>query len=302
MKIIPLRHLFVRSCLIVCLVTAVSVGVGGQEKLANDDVSKATKKNNLGKKCLFIGHSFFVPVASAFQKTTEQAKIGLHSQQMVFAGGAGGSPGKLWRNDRKKKQILNILDTGKVELLGMTYFSPDNSSTADYRRWIDYALKKNPQTSFFIGLPWGLNGPESSLAAFSAISTVGQAVVYKGTVLKLRELYPETRFYWANYGRVAVELKRNFESGELAGVDAMVARNGKRAIFRDKMGHAASVTLDLSALVWLAVLYDVDLSSQGWVLSQNSKLKEICLKIANEEKKFNVDSPGSHDRPKKQSP
>ena len=202
----------------------------------------------------------------------------------------------------KKKQILNILDTGKVELLGMTYFSPDNSSTADYRRWIDYALKKNPKTSFFIGLPWGLNGPESSLAAFSAISTVGQAVVYKGTVLKLRELYPETRFYWANYGRVAVELKRNFENGELAGVDAMVARSGKRAIFRDKMGHAASVTLDLSALVWLAVLYDLDLSSQRWVLSQNSKLKEICLKIANEEKKFNVDLPATKNRPKKQVP
>ena len=124
MKIIPLRHLFVRTCLIVCLITAVSVGVGGQEKLANDDVSKATKKNNLGKKCLFIGHSFFVPVASAFQKTTEQAKIGLHSQQMVFAGGAGGSPGKLWRNDRKKKTDIKYPRYRKSGVVGNDLFQP----------------------------------------------------------------------------------------------------------------------------------------------------------------------------------
>ncbi|MEC9092243.1 MAG: hypothetical protein VX438_06025 [Planctomycetota bacterium] len=248
---------------------------------------RVPQKISKGKRCLFIGHSFFIPVANSFSKKVSQAGIQSHTQQSVFAGGANGSPGRLWKNERKRSEILKILDTGKVELLGMTYFSPNNSSLDDYRKWIDYALKKNKKTTFFIGLPWGLNGPSSSLAAFAATSTLGQAVVYQGTVLKLRELYPDNRFYWANYGRVAVELKRKFEKGQLSGLKSMISRSGKNAIFRDKMGHAASKTLEMAALVWLAVLYNVDLAGKDWGLGEDKQLIEIVKTISQQEQAFN---------------
>ena len=277
----------------VCIFQPGPVSSTAQETIPQDtqteqgDKPAPRKKVAQGKRSLFIGHSFFIPVAKVFPQKAKQAGIQSHTQQTVFAGGAGGSPGKLWRNERKKKEILGILDSGKVELLGMTYFSPDNSSLEQYRRWIDYALKKNPKTDFFIGLPWGLNGPNSSLAAFAATSNLGQAVVYQGTVLKLRELYPKNRFYWANYGRVAVELKRNFEKGNLKGIKSMVSRSGKDAIFRDKMGHAASKTLEMAALVWLAVLYEVDLAKQDWDLGDDKYLVQILDEIAKQEQTFN---------------
>ena len=52
---------------------------------------------------------------------------------------ASGTPEALWNNASKKLTITNVLDTGNVELFGMTYH-PDYPGTAGYVNWITYAL------------------------------------------------------------------------------------------------------------------------------------------------------------------
>ena len=243
-----------------------------------------------GKRCLFIGHSFFIPVARMLPKQAAESGVNGHTQQVVFAGGANGSPGKLWQNESKRKSIQKMLDSGEVELLGMTYFSPSNSSLKDYQKWIEYALEKNPDTDFFVGMPWGLNGPSRSVEAYAAQNTLGQKVVYEGVVKKLRELYPDNRFYWINYGRVAVDLKRAFADQSLPMVEQLVDRKDADAIFRDNMGHAAPLTLEMASLVWLSVLYDRDLAECAWRYQGKKSLEAILKKILEAEKTHNRDA------------
>lgn len=257
-----------------------------------DDRSAA--RDVAGKKCLFIGHSFFIPVARVFKNHAAQAGVDDHSQQTVFAGGQSGSPGRLWQSQQKRKQAQKILDSGDVELLGMTYFSPANSSLKDYRQWIDYALEKNPDTDFFIGMPWGLNGPSRSVDEYASLNTRAQKLVHDGIVKKLRELYPNNRFYWSNYGRVAVELKRAYEDESLPLVKQLVSRNGPDAIFRDSMGHAAPLTLEMASLVWLSVLYDVEPADCQWRHQGAAKLEAILKKIVEQEKTYNPAGPAEN--------
>ena len=263
------------------LAQTVPPAVAPDERGADD---RSAAREVAGKKCLFIGHSFFIPVAKVFKSHAAKAGVDDHSQQTVFAGGQGGSPGRLWQNQQKREEIQKILDRGDVELLGMTYF---NSSLDDYRKWIDYALEKNPQTEFFIGMPWGKNGPSLSVEAFASTSSRGQSVFYPAVVKKLRKLYPKNRFYWINYGRVPVELKRAYEGGSLPLVKQLVSRNGSDSIFRDPMGHAAPLTLEMASLVWLSVLYDVDPADCRWRHQGAAKLEAILKKIADEEKSYN---------------
>jgi len=240
-----------------------------------------------GKKCLFIGHSFFIPVARMLPKQASQSGVEGHAQQVVFSGGANGSPGKLWQNESKRSAIHKMLDAGDVELLGMTYFSPANSSLKDYRKWVDYALEKNPKTDFFIGMPWGLNGPSRSVEAYASQNTRAQELVYEGIVKKLRELYPNNRFYWINYGRVPVELKRSHEKASLPMVQKLVDRQDADAIFRDQMGHAAPLTLEMASLVWLSVLYDQDPADCAWRYQGNEPLEAILEEIVEAQKAYN---------------
>jgi hypothetical protein len=47
-----------------------------------------------------------------------------HTQYSVFSGGANGSPGGLWAAKKKREQAKKILETKKIDLLVMTYYSP----------------------------------------------------------------------------------------------------------------------------------------------------------------------------------
>ena len=237
-----------------------------------------------GKRCLFIGHSFFIPVARVFDKQAQKAGVKNHSQQSVFAGGMNGSPQRLWQNQKKRKQIQKILDQGDIELFGMTYFY---SSLDDYRKWIDYALQKNPKTDFFIGMPWGQDGPSRSVDGFASISARAQAEFYPEVIEKLRELYPKNRFYWINYGRVAVELKRAHKEKALPMVKQLVSRQGADAIFRDKMGHASPLTMEMASMVWLSVLYQVEPSSYSWRHQGSEPLEAILKRISEQEHSYN---------------
>ncbi len=239
---------------------------------------KTTATTKAGRNCLFIGHSFFIPVARRFEKLPGQSGITDHRQKLVFAGGRGGSPGNLWKGGRRPV-IQKILKSGKIELLGMTYYDSTNSSFEDYQRWIDYALKYNPKTRFFIGLCWGKNGASRTLAEYAGANLKASKSLYR-TVVALRKKYPNNRIIYIDYGMASVELKRQFETGNLPDVKSLVSRSG---VYRDRMGHAAGILQDLSALVWLKAIYGVDPTTSDVKLSYKTDIKPIAKKIVAEQ-------------------
>lgn len=89
-----------------------------------------------GYTSLFMGHSFFRPVANGLAVHPLQAGIAGHSQTVFFAGGCNGAPLSLWNNPVKSAQIKAKLDTGNVELFGMTYHGCA-PTTEGYELWID---------------------------------------------------------------------------------------------------------------------------------------------------------------------
>jgi hypothetical protein len=247
---------------------------------ADSGTSATTTKPKAGYHCLFIGHSFFIPVAKRFEKLPGQCGVENHRQQVVFSGGRSGSPGELWKGGRRAT-IQKILETGKIELLGMTYYNSENSSSEAYKRWIDYALKYNPKTVFFIGLPWGKDGAKRKLAEYAGANQRASAALYR-TVVELRKKYPNNAIFYANYGMASGELKRLFEAGKLPDVKNMVGKSGG-TLYTDSMGHAANILKDLSALVWLRALYDVDLASGRLKLDYATDLRPIAVKIVAEQ-------------------
>jgi hypothetical protein len=83
-----------------------------------------------GAKGLFIGHSFFVPVAKAFDVMASQSDFASHQAELVFAPGQAGSPGPMWKNEKNRQQIEAKLATGDIDLFGMPISStPDRDKT-----------------------------------------------------------------------------------------------------------------------------------------------------------------------------
>ena len=146
-----------------------------------------------GYHCLFVGHSYFIPVIDRFKTLPGQCGIVNHRQQKVYVGGAGGSVRRLWEKDSSRLKIQKILVTGKIELLGMTYHGSANSSRfEDFERWVDFALKHNPQAAFFFGHRWESRGPTTKLSDYKETSRKNSADLYV-TVEKLRKLHPKNK-------------------------------------------------------------------------------------------------------------
>jgi hypothetical protein len=160
-----------------------------------------------GARCLFIGHSFFVPVAAAFDQLADPTLFPDHAYDRYFASGAMGSPGQLWDDaDGSRTEIEGKLATGQVELLGLTMYGGLGSQLQDYRNWMDLALAYNPDTRFLIGIPWVAAGPSMTAEDFAALNdTWGDDTIQ--IVTELRAIYPKTRIDLINYGVVASELK-----------------------------------------------------------------------------------------------
>jgi hypothetical protein len=213
-----------------------------------------TKKS--GYNCLFVGHSYFIPVAKLFEKLPEKYGVVNHRQQTVFRGGSSGSASAMWKNKSSRKAVQKVLDGGNINLLGLVYHSKAGSSEFDdFKRWVDYALKCNPKTSFFFGHRWESGGPTRKLEEYDRLSRENSEKFY--TICeRLRKIYPKNTFYFVNYGLASVKLKGLFEAGHLSEVSSMVAK--ETGVYADKGGHASTLLKELSTLMWLKVLYNVD--------------------------------------------
>ncbi len=251
---------------------------------AADVPAKAEPVFKDGANCLFIGHSFFIPVAKSFDKVAGQNGFSSHQSKFVFAGGKNGAPGELWNNPKHKKQIEDALATGKIDLLGMTAFGELGSSLEDYKRWIDLALKHNPETRFFIGAPWVPGGTKLGTDQYNkAIEVIGDGL-FK-TVTELRKAYPKNHIYFINYGKVASELKSRYDTDKLPDVTKLFGK-GEAALFSDdKLGHGGPMLLEMSALVWLKTLYGADVAKLKYS-AYKSDVMEIVGRATEYNQKF----------------
>ncbi|MEM1295995.1 MAG: hypothetical protein AAGH89_11560, partial [Verrucomicrobiota bacterium] len=209
-----------------------------------------------GANCLFIGHSFFVPVARSFDALATASDFPDHQAQLVFSPGQGGSPGQLWENPEQKKKIEAILATGEIELFGMTVVA-NQGTIEDYNRWINLALKYNPKTKIMIGQYWMASGPNLKDEQFEMLTEMLAEQSFED-VEELRRTYPN-RIYFVHYGHVGPEMKTQFSAGNLPDIQQLVGL-GKDSLFRDnKIGHAGPLMHELCALTWTATLYQAGL-------------------------------------------
>jgi hypothetical protein len=154
---------------------------------------------------LFIGHSFFRPPAEGMAFHGPNAGFVDHTQQVISAGGADGAPEALWNDPAKRAQIQAVLDTADIDLFGMTYH-PAHPSLDGYRNWLDYALARNPDTRFFIAIPWLTDPGTMSAATYSSTWHAAHDAIGHGLIDALRTEYPGVDIYDIPYGQAAVEL------------------------------------------------------------------------------------------------
>ncbi|MDB4473096.1 hypothetical protein N9030_00740 [bacterium] len=218
---------------------------------------------------LYMGHSFFRPSAEQLDKIMSDSETINHRQVTVFAGGANGSPGRLWQNEKKRLEAQKHLDTKKIDLVVMTYFSPLDSSVQDYSQWIDYAISQNPKTTFMVTIPWGKQLYKATANQIDILKKT--SIGFNKTVIQeLREKYPDNRILFCPYGLGTYELVERFRAGKLPGVKHIL--NGNRwkrkqpesqheQLLNDELGHPSVLVAKLGALLWFQTLYEYDLQT-----------------------------------------
>jgi hypothetical protein len=227
------------------------------------------EKEIKGYNGLYMGHSFFWPSVEKLEKIIPDSTVVGHKQYLVRSGGAGGSPGNLWINKKKRDAGQRHLDTKNIDLLVMTYHSPANSSVEHYSKWFDYAIVQNPETTFMVAIPWAGHLYKADKERVAYLKTVGQRL-HDALIVKLREKYPENKILFCPYGLGTYELIDQFNEGKLPGVKYLLnmdrktrgeSKAKKEQLLNDELGHPGELVATLGALLWLQSLYDYDLSS-----------------------------------------
>ncbi|MEM9704578.1 MAG: hypothetical protein AAF850_00730 [Pseudomonadota bacterium] len=232
------------------------------------------REQTSGYESLFIGHSFFIPMANTMDFHAANAGLSDHSQETFFSGGGSGAPESLWDNETQRMQIQAMLDTGTIELFGMTYH-PGSPTMRGYELWSDYALAQNSDTKIFVAMPWSTNpGDFDPQEYHSSWKDQGIALCH-GIVDNLRQRHPTGEFYCLPYGQAAGELYTRFAQGQLLDVTSLVSSNGT-GVFNDEFGHADPILVDLASLIWLYSIYGVRPVEYAHDFGYLTDIKEIA--------------------------
>ncbi|MEM7600420.1 MAG: hypothetical protein AAF357_03270 [Verrucomicrobiota bacterium] len=267
--------------------------IGGANTPGETDAETVEKVN-----CVLMGHSFFAPPARDIEAYAEQAGITDLDVGFVMSGSASGAPLSLWNDPGNRKQIQALLDTGSVEMMGMTYFphllskkgaGPEIEELVGYDNWVKYAVETNPKLErVFIAVPWAyIEGGSAPQDERIKMVEAGITKIHSHIDV-LRERYPSVTFQCIPYGRGAFILEDYLERGELNGIEyfQMPDRQGHKAsIYRDNTGHACPILAELSTLIWLRALYGVDLANDFTAFETEydaSLLKQIAMDVVDQ--------------------
>jgi polyhydroxybutyrate depolymerase len=248
-------------------------------KVSETDVPPTSEHNTL-----FMGHSFFAPIARQMPFHMTLLGIDNHSQHVEMSGGETGTPIALWQDDGHRNNIQAVLDTGEVKLFAMTANPAIEGYTSieGYTLWIDYALSKNPNTKIIIGTPW-FDFPDDYSDATHYENTVIDALdeIVRVDIDELRVRYPNTEIINLPYAFAAIELRHMFEAGQLPGITELIGSNADTSIFSDQKGHGHGngLLLDLAEYIWLSHIYGIDLDSYEYSAGHDINLKEVANSI-----------------------
>jgi hypothetical protein len=259
----------------------ISDGDGASEGEPSEEFADPSFAN--GANSLFMGHSFFIPVAKAFDVIASRSDFTAHQAELIFSAGQSGSPGKMWENEKNRQQVEAILANGDIELFGMTIATtPDEEKAlSDYQQWIDLALTYNPNTSFFIGQIWMARGASMEDQKYADLNEQGAQRNFE-IVEELRSIYPNNQIYFINYGKIASDMKFAFSAGELPDIDQLVGKDDTSLFIDDKIGHGGRLMHELCALTWINILYEAEIKDV-----EHSSFSEEAMNILIEVIEYN---------------
>ena len=285
------------SLLLLSLITVTGCGGTGSPGGADDPDGALQGLNSL-----YMGNSYFRRQAEAMDEYAEIAEIPDHQSTSHFWGGLNGSAAAIWDNvsaPDSRATIQEELDAGDIEMFGMTIFvemdAPEDDVThidnqiAGIENWIEYASARNPDTIFFVGLPW-LGGPLTYVGDSGDPQTSGHEE-YREAILnsevavqmmidEVRGAFEDSEIFLLAYGQGSAELRTLYNSGNLPDVDTLVSTNQLLGIHSDEHGHAEQLLTDLNTLVWLESIYGYDVSDFEKEYDYETDIKQIAHDVA----------------------
>jgi hypothetical protein len=239
-----------------------------------------------GSNMLLMGNSFFRPYAERFSELALEADFLEHQDNLVFRGGDNGTPIGLWTNEDTNAEIKQTLDTGNIDILGMTWYFNETNPLSGFTEWIDYALQNNPNIKIFVSIPpidfpadWQQRAEDSG---YNNIRDLYEDVVsdltHKATIDQLRERYPSTEIFTLPTGWATFDLVDQYENNLLLD-DISLFGSYDDSIFTDAKGHQGEIVVNTGALIWLNGLYGVNLRTDNSDTGFNTDLHTIAENI-----------------------
>ena len=239
-----------------------------------------------GLNMLLMGNSFFRPYAERFRELALDAEFLEHKDTTVFRGGDNGTPIGLWNNADTQTEIKQILDSGDIQMLGMTWYYNENNPLSGFTEWIDYALQNNPNIKIFVSIP-PIDFPadwqqRAEGFGYNSVRELYEFVVsdltHKAVIDQLRERYPSTEIFTLPTGWATFDLVNQYENDLLLD-EVSLFGSYDDSIFTDTKGHQGKIVVYTGALVWLNGLYGVNLRTNEFDTGFNTDLHTIAEEI-----------------------
>ena len=239
-----------------------------------------------GLNMLLMGNSFFRPYAERFRELALDAEFLEHKDTTVFRGGDNGTPIGLWNNADTQTEIKQILDSGDIQMLGMTWYYNENNPLSGFTEWIDYALQNNPNIKIFVSIP-PIDFPadwqqRAESFGYNNVRELYEFVVsdltHKAVIDELRERYPSTEIFTLPTGWATFDLVNQYENDLLLD-EVSLFGSYDDSIFTDTKGHQGKIVVYTGALVWLNGLYGVNLRTNEFDTGFNTDLHTIAEEI-----------------------
>ena len=239
-----------------------------------------------GVNMLLMGNSFFRPYAERFSELALDADFLEHRDTIVMRGGVYGTPIGLWTTEDTNTEIKQILDSGNIDILGMTWYFNENNPTSGFSEWIEYALQNNPSIKIFVHIPpidfpadWQQTAEDYGYNNIRDLyGYLVSDLTHKSVIDQLREIYPSTEIFTLPTGWATFDLVDQYENNLLLD-DISLFGSYDDSIFRDTKGHQGKIVVNTGALIWLNGLYGVNLRTNDSDTGFNTDLHTIAENI-----------------------
>lgn len=256
----------------------------------------AIEKNGNGLWVASTGHSLVAPALGPFEAAARVAGYNGHLQVRQISGGATGAPRAHWEKAVAEQVVKRALMTGKCDVLTMGSHY-EGSEVEDFARWIDLALKHNPDVDVFIMDAWPYLTDLLDVKANKTADTDATFEQYEekmaginkwigDTVDQLNKEYPG-KVHVIPIGNAMLELVRRQLADDLPGVDAVYvpgkkgekASDGRVGLYRDQI-HPTNPVATLEGYLYYACLYKKNPVELSKDLYKDPQLDRILRQVA----------------------